>query len=472
MSAEMIASTELSMTRSRNSFVLISSAAVARSAVTSRKLTSDGAAVLAQHGAEADAERSAAPPRRPSGAGSRGRPCAGRCPSPKPAADLLEARPRRADRRSVDERGPCELLLGAAGDLVGARVGEEDLAVGVDDHDAVGRRVEEVGVALERLEPLLGLEAGEGDLLRLVAHRLEDARVAQRDRRGVGDGARERELVLARAPPAGGRGGRARPWAGPRRGSGRSASDRKPFAGIPARTTSKSGCVVASSMTSGSPVAITSLDLGVLAQVDRQVAQLLVVARGDDVADVALVAHEHDAAAIDARDLGDAAHDREEDVAEVERGGERLRELQHDLRVALLAAERVDVLAHAELPADARHELDRPEGLADEVVGARPRRRWATSSSESSAVSTTTGTSAVRGSSRTARSTANPSGGRHDQVEQDQRGRVLREPRERVATRSRPRPWRARRPRAPAPGRVGSRRRRRRRGPGHGSPPG
>ena len=80
------------------------------------------------------------------------------------------------------------------------------------------------------------------------------------------------------------------------------------------------------------------LDLGVLREVDGQIAELLVVARGDDVADVARLAHEDDAHAVDPRDLGDALDDREEDAAEVEVRRERLRELEDDLRVLLLPA--------------------------------------------------------------------------------------------------------------------------------------
>ena len=113
------------------------------------------------------------------------------------------------------------------------------------------------------------------------------------------------------------------------------------------------------------------LDLGVLREVDGQVAQLLVVARGDDVADVARLAHEDDAHAVDLRDLGDALDDREEDAAEIEVRRQRLRELEDEPRVLLLLRERLDEAANAELPADARDELDGLERLAHEVVGAR-----------------------------------------------------------------------------------------------------
>jgi hypothetical protein len=112
-------------------------------------------------------------------------------------------------------------------------------------------------------------------------------------------------------------------------------------------------------------------DLGVLGELDGQVAQVLVVARGHDVADVALVAHEHDAAAFDLGHLGDAPDDGEEDVAEVEARRERLGELEDDLRVALAPLECVHVLAYAKLSADARDDLRGAHRLADEIVGAR-----------------------------------------------------------------------------------------------------
>ena len=161
--------------------------------------------------------------------------------------------------RRTGRRGCCadEIGLAVAGDLAGAGVGEEELALAVDDHDAVGGALEEVGVALQRLQAPLGLEAGEGDLLRLIAQRLQDARVAQRDGRGVGDGAAERQLVL----PEGARLWRARRKSTPiglsSKRIGRSASELKPAGGSSLRTTSSSGCVRASRMTSGSPADIT-----------------------------------------------------------------------------------------------------------------------------------------------------------------------------------------------------------------------
>ena len=78
-------------------------------------------------------------------------------------------------------------------------------------------------------------------------------------------------------------------------------------------------------------------DLRVLVEDDRQIAQITVVARRDDIPDVAFVSDEHDAASIHARDFGDTTNDGEEAVAKVERGGERLRELEDDPRVALSA---------------------------------------------------------------------------------------------------------------------------------------
>ena len=112
------------------------------------------------------------------------------------------------------------------------------------------------------------------------------------------------------------------------------------------------------------------LDLGILGEVDGEIAELLVVGRGDDVANVLLLAHEDDRDAIDLRDLGDALDDREEDAAKIEVRRERLRELEDDARVLLLAGERIHRGTQAELASHASDELDRLEGLSDEVVGA------------------------------------------------------------------------------------------------------
>ncbi len=66
-------------------------------------------------------------------------------------------------------------LDGAADDLEGARVGEEKRAFGIHDRDPFGGRREEVGVALQLAHSALGFEAGERDLLRVVAQGLHHA---------------------------------------------------------------------------------------------------------------------------------------------------------------------------------------------------------------------------------------------------------------------------------------------------------
>ena len=119
---------------------------------------------------------------------------------------------------------------------------------------------------------------------------------------------------------------------------GRIASELKALLCPSWRTISRSGCVATSGMTSGSRLESTCWISGYFAEVDGQVAQLLVVAGGDDVADVARLAHEDDAHAIDLRHLGDALDDREEDAAEVEVRRERLGELEDEPGVLLLLA--------------------------------------------------------------------------------------------------------------------------------------
>ena len=124
MSAVMMASTEVSMTRSRKSFVLTSSASMARSAVTSRKRAEDGA-LLAEDGAEADAED------------ERARPSCGvmldvdvlrEAALREADAELVRERRVLARRRGRRARRPRELVLGVAGDLARARVREEEAA--------------------------------------------------------------------------------------------------------------------------------------------------------------------------------------------------------------------------------------------------------------------------------------------------------------------------------------------------------
>ena len=77
-----------------------------------------------------------------------------------------------------------------------ARVREQQAPVGVERRQAVGGRREQVGVALEHAQALLGFDARVRVALRLVAQRLQDARVAQRDRGGVREHLAEAQLLL------------------------------------------------------------------------------------------------------------------------------------------------------------------------------------------------------------------------------------------------------------------------------------
>src|SRR5262249_46873744 len=70
-------------------------------------------------------------------------------------------------------------------------------ALGFENDDAIGRALEEVGIALKRAHSALGLEAGDGDLLRLIAKRLQYTSVSQGDRHRARDGLTQRKL----APP-------------------------------------------------------------------------------------------------------------------------------------------------------------------------------------------------------------------------------------------------------------------------------
>ena len=155
---------------------------------------------------------------------------------------------------------------------------------------------------------------------------------------------------------------------------GRSASELKPAGGksLAHHVEERVGTRVA--MTRGSPRRHDLADLGILVQIDGQIAQLLVVARGDDVADVAFVANEHDAAAIDLGHLGDAADDGEEDVAKIEGRRERLGQLEHDLGVALARASASMYSRIRSCPRIASDELGGP-GTACERNRRRPTRR-------------------------------------------------------------------------------------------------
>jgi len=381
----------------------------------------DRPALLAQHAAEADAEDAPLP----GVAADRDVHHVGELAAREAQADRLQAAALGGIHQQVEDAGG-QIFLGAAGDLVRARVGEEHLGFAVDDDDPVGRRVEEVGVVLERLEPPLRLEPGEGDLLRLIAHRLQNAGVAQRDRRGVGDGARQRELVLAErhgVAPAEKEHAEGLLFEDDRQ----EREGAEPVLGHPGADEIEERVRLHVLDHQGLAVAEHLLNLGVFLQLDRQIEQLFVVARGDDVADPIPVTDEDDAAAIDARDLGDAADDGKEDVAKIERGGERLRQLEDDLGVALLAAEGLHVLAHPQLAADAGDELHRAEGLADEIVGAHleglrdvflgvERRQHHDGQVGRARVA------AERAEHREA------VGRRHDEVEQHQRRRARREP--------------------------------------------
>ena len=325
---------------------------------------------------------------------------AGNCPARSPRGGRARGS-RPPDAKRSPTRRAAEVALVVAGDGARARVREEEVPLGVDDDDAVGGALEEVGVALERAQPALGLEAGDGDLLRLVAQRLHararcgarwpsrSTTVLQRSSSRVAEG----EGVLRRA-------GRARPSAAPRRGWAGWRASEKALLCPSWRTISSSGCVA----TSGDDERLAArehlLDLGVLREVDGQVAQLLVVARGDDVADVARLAHEDDAHAVDARDLGDALHDGEEDAAEVEVRRERLGELEHDARVLLL-------LRRAASIAPRRRSCPRMRATSSTGLnGLRTKssapasKAFAISSSASSAVRTTTGRSRVSARAR------------------------------------------------------------------------
>ena len=171
-------------------------------------------ALLAEHRVEVDAEDRRA---RRSSAGCGRRRSAGSAPRVKPDAQLVGER-RVLAREEVADAAAAQVRLAVARDGARARVREEQVPLGVDDDDAVGRALEEVGVALEGAQAPLGLEARDGDLLRLVAERLHDARVAERDGHRVRDGLAEIELAVAEGERVPARAGRARPSGAPRRG--------------------------------------------------------------------------------------------------------------------------------------------------------------------------------------------------------------------------------------------------------------
>ncbi len=268
----------------------------------------------------------------------------------------------------VAEEPAGEIALRVAGDLARLRVREEEAAFGVDHDDAVGGALPEVGVPLERAHPPLRLEPRDGDLLGLIAERLEDARVPERDRHRRRDRLAEADLAAREdAATAGAEEEDAEraPLVEDREDRDR-REGRRP---LPRRAEQLEERMLRGVLDDERLAAREHLlDLGVLLEVDRQVTELLVVGSGDDVADVLLLADEDDRDTVDLRDLRDPLHDGEEDPAEVEVRRERLRQLEDDLRVLLLARERLHRLAEAELSPHAGDELDGLERLPDEVV--------------------------------------------------------------------------------------------------------
>ncbi len=169
------------------------------------------------------------------------------------------------------------------------------MAPGVDDDDAVGRALEEVRVPLERPQPSLGLEARDGDLLRLVLERLHDARVAERDRHRARDGPAERQLVVAEGEGV----ARAQEEDAHRAALVEDGQDReRAERALVALVADDLEERVRRHVRDDERLAAREhlLDLGVLGEIDGQIAQTLVVAGGDDVADLARLANEHDAA--------------------------------------------------------------------------------------------------------------------------------------------------------------------------------
>jgi hypothetical protein len=259
-------------------------------------------------------------------------------------ADAVRAIPVFFDDE-VTQRRADEVALAVPRDVTGARIGEKELAFAVDDDDTVGRAFEKVGVTLQRFQPALGLETREGDLLGLIAQALENARVAQRDGGRVGDGPEKRELAVSEGEHV----PRAQKEHAERLVFEQNGHERE-------RAESRRGKTLAYDFEQGVRSRVADderfarrhdlADLRILLEVDGQVAQVLVVAGRHDVTDVTLT-HEHDAASVDLGDLGDAANDGKKNVAKIEARGQRLRQLEHDLSVALAPFEGLHVIANA-----------------------------------------------------------------------------------------------------------------------------
>ena len=247
----------------------------------------------------------------------------------------------------VAERAAAHLELAVAGDVARARIREEQLPFRVEDDDAVRGALEKVGVALERLHAALCFEARDGDLLRLIAQRLENTRVAKCDRHRAGDRLAERELAIAEHA----RLLRAEEEHAHRLTVVEDRQDReRRERGAAARLRPDE---LHERMRRGVfdderlPARQDLLDLGILREIDRKVTELLVVGRRDDVAHrprrlcgrPEVLVDEHDRHAVDLRHLGETLDDGKEDRAKIEVRGERLRQLEDDLRVRRLLAE-------------------------------------------------------------------------------------------------------------------------------------
>ena len=263
--------------------------------------------------------------------------------------------------------GPLEVPLRVAGDGAGARVGEEQVSFRVDDHDAVGGALEEVCVALQRAQASFRLEARDRHLLRLIAERLHDARIAERDGHGVRH--RPTECQFGVPEDEGVLGAQEEDAHGARFVEDGENRERAESAALTLVANELAECVGREIWNDEGLAAGEHLrDLGVVREIDGQVAELLVVAGGHDVTHVPRLSDEDDADPIDLRDLGDALDDSEEDAAKVEVRREGLGELEDEAGILFLLGEGVDDDAEAELPANARHELHRLEGLSNEVV--------------------------------------------------------------------------------------------------------
>jgi hypothetical protein len=230
-----IASTELSITDSRNSLVCRSSTAVWRSSVTSRKVKR-----MASSSCSTELKLTLAVTVRTVAFGQV---------QVDPArVDHRRRKPRikrpassRWGAEQRFERAGGELRLGGPDDLPGARIGEQHAPVAVDHDHAVGGALEEAGVALEELHALLGFDAAPScSAPSRRAATAEGAR-CERDGRRVRERRRQRQLGVAERWSALWTAGTARRAVALVVHDGKSASEAKPRAGSRWRTTSSSG---------------------------------------------------------------------------------------------------------------------------------------------------------------------------------------------------------------------------------------